>query len=105
MSTNVKLRRFYRPFLELLETREAPSVTPWAVEKFDSTTVGQIPTNWSQWASNGSSPWSVENTKYQSSPNGIQSNQGSSVSSRAWLNNVVLSDVDVTASYYVRSLN
>src|SRR5262249_61469426 len=101
MSRTLPKRAFFRPFLELLETRDAPSVTPWAVENFDSTTVGQIPSNWSQWASDGSQAWMVENTAYQTSPNGIQSNQGSSVTSRAWLNNTVLSDVDVTASFDV----
>jgi hypothetical protein len=91
MSNKVNLRRFYRPSLELLETREAPSVTPWAVENFDSTTVGQIPGNWSQWASDASTPWQVENTVYQSSHNGIQSSQGSTVTSRAWLDNTTAS--------------
>jgi hypothetical protein len=99
------LRRFYRPRLELLENREAPSVTPWAFENFDSTPVGQIPSNWSQWASDSSTQATVENTDFQSAPNGLGLSGSSSVSSRAWLNNSVLSDVDVTASLEVNVPN
>jgi hypothetical protein len=98
-------RRHARPTFEHLETREAPSATPWASESFDSTAVGSLPAGWSQWGSDGKVDAAVSAAQSLSPSNSLAiSTASSSASSRAWLNQVAPADVQVSAAVDLTSL-
>jgi hypothetical protein len=57
--------------VERLESREAPSASPWLSESFDSTPVGGLPSGWTQWSSNGSAAFAVSSSWALSAPNAL----------------------------------
>jgi hypothetical protein len=93
------------PRLELLESREAPSASPWLVETFNSTPLGRIPSNWSQWSSTGAAAFQVIST---STSMGIRdlavSTPTASLNARSWLNTLVPANTEVSAAIYLNTL-
>src|SRR5262249_23183647 len=64
--------------------------------------IGDLPTNWSQWASKGS--FAVSTDRALSASSGLASTGASGQTSRAWVTASQPADVQVTASVYVDSL-
>src|SRR5207253_2036528 len=94
--------RTFIPRLETLESRLAPSVS----EAFDTTPVGSLPADWSQWSSiAGGANFAVESSVANSAPNGLAVNAiYSTVAARAWPNAPQAADVQVSADVYLGSL-
>ncbi len=98
-------RRRIRLSLEALETRQAPSSTPWLSENFDSTPVGSLPANWSQASSDPSAAFGVSSALSSSTPNSLVVNAGMSKDvAYAWYNPLAAADVEVSANVLVNSL-
>jgi hypothetical protein len=86
-------------------TTSAPPTPVGVFQSFDTTAVGSLPSGWSQYASNGSSPFSVETGTSLSAPNGLQVVANtSSLSASAWLTAAQPADVDVTAAIFLNAL-
>jgi hypothetical protein len=103
MATN-SLRSGILVQVEQLETREAPSATPWLLEPFDSTPTGQLPAGWASWT-NGSTPFSVSAGQGVNHSAGLTSSTSlSSGANRAWLDVTLPSDLQVSASIYANTL-
>lgn len=110
MRTNRKTLRKVRLELELLENRDAPSVTPWTTLSFDGSQAGSLPLNWSQWSSDGRTEFAVTTSPTPA----LSGKQSFSVASgakgvsgdvsHAWLNETMPADVQVSAAVYVSSL-
>jgi hypothetical protein len=91
--------------LEALETRLAPSGTPWLSETFDTTTVGNLPAGWSQWESGPAATVGV------TAGTGVGNSAGLDVAAtfsqsaaHAWYNQAASADVQVTAAVFLNSL-
>jgi hypothetical protein len=98
-------RRRSVPRLEQLEPREVPSASPGTVENFDTTAVGGLPPNWSQWTTSGSSVFAVSAAQAHSAPNGLAASAGlSNLVARAWLGTTQPADVQVSAAIYASTL-
>jgi hypothetical protein len=98
-------RRHTSLAFDVLETREAPSASPWASESFDSTPVGALPAGWSQWSSDGHADAAVSAAQSLSAPNSLAvTTASSSAASRAWLNQLAPADVQVSAAVAATSL-
>ncbi|HTU17734.1 MAG TPA: hypothetical protein VMG10_06685 [Gemmataceae bacterium] len=116
MSRKRKFPRYVKLELERLENREAPSVTPWITDTFDGITVApsgsppNIPTDWSQWSSDGSTTFAVTTpsspiTAFSGSNTfSVTSGPNEAGVSRAWLDQTMPADVEVSAAVYVNSL-
>jgi Bacterial Ig domain len=91
--------------LERLETRQAPSSTPWLSESFDTTPAGSLPANWSQGSSDPSGAFGVASSPSFSSPNSLVVNADMSRDvAQAWYSPVADADVQVSAEVLVNSL-
>jgi hypothetical protein len=100
-----RLRRTVRPRIEQLETRQAPSVTHWLAENFDTTPVGNLPASWSQASSDPSAAFAVSSASSFSAPNSLMVSAGMSKdAAQAWYNPVAATDVEVSADVLVNSL-
>jgi hypothetical protein len=98
-------RRPVRLVIERLETRLAPSASHWLSESFDTTPVGGLPANWSQWGSDPSTAFAVSSAQAVSAPNSLAVTSGiSKAIAEAWYNPVAAADVQVSASVLVNSL-
>jgi hypothetical protein len=78
MRSSRKFPRWVKPELEHLESREAPSVTPWTTLSFDGVTAADppssptLPPNWSQWNSDGYTTFSVTNSTITPPPQRLE---------------------------------
>jgi hypothetical protein len=115
MRSNRTFPRWVKLELELLEPREAPSVTPWITDTFEGINVSPpgspptLPLNWSQWSSDPNTQFTVTASP---SPT-LGSSRSLSVSSgtngvngavtRTWLDETMPADVEVSAAVYVDS--
>jgi hypothetical protein len=91
--------------VELLETREAPSASPWLSETFDTTAVGSLPAGWAGWNNSGGGAFQVSTAHALSGSNGLTSNAtASAADARAWYTTVTPADVDASADVYLNSL-
>ncbi len=91
--------------LEALEPRKAPSASPWLVENFDSTSLGSLPWDWSQWSSSGYQAFRVGSDPTGSGGHDLAASASiSNLTSRAWANTLTPADVQVSANVYVDSL-
>jgi hypothetical protein len=91
--------------VELLETREAPSASPWLTQSFDTTPVGSLPAGWAGWSNTGSGAFQVSTTHALSGNRGLTSGATTtSTDARAWFTTVTPADVDASATVYVNSL-
>jgi hypothetical protein len=92
--------------LEALESREAPSASPWLVENFDSTSLGSLPWGWSQWSSSGYQAFRVGSNPTVSGGHDLAASASiSNLTSRAWTNTLAPADVQVSANIYLDSLS
>jgi hypothetical protein len=92
------------PRLESLETREAPSVTPWISQSFDTTSLGSIPAGWASW-SNGAGGFQVSTAHALSGSNGLTSSSSlSSADARAWSTTLSPANASASAAVFVDSL-
>jgi hypothetical protein len=110
MRTNRKTPRWVKLELQLLENREAPSVTPWTSLSFEGSQTGSLPLNWSQWSSDGQTQFAVtgsptpalsgkQSFSVTSGPKGVSGDV-----SRSWLDETMPADMQVGAAVYVNSL-
>lgn len=85
--------------LEELEPRLVPST-----ESFDTTPLGIIPADWSQWSSTGTTAFAVSSTQSLSPPNslGITSTV-SKMDARAWVDALQSANEEVSAAVYLNS--
>jgi hypothetical protein len=98
-------RRCAPPALEILETRELLSASPWLLETFDSTTAKQLPAGWQQWESSPAASAGVANSAALSSPNSLAlSATTTSGATRAWVNSLLPADAAVSAAVLLNSL-
>src|SRR5262249_44196210 len=72
-------------------------------ESFDSTTVGKLPADWSQWKGGGAS-YEVSAAKALSGAGCLASSGGSSSAGRAWLTKPLAADVEVGSAIYLNTL-
>jgi hypothetical protein len=91
-------------YLETLESRQAPSGTPWLTENFDTTAAGALPTGWSEWNTDGvtvgvSATTGVNNTSSLDIAASV-----SRSAAHAWYNVAASADVQVTAAIQLNSL-
>src|SRR5216684_2975661 len=93
------------PHLELLEPRESPSASPWLSETFNSTPLGKIPSNWSQWSSTGAAAFQVISTSTSMGTRDLAvSASTSDLAARAWVSSLVPADTTVSAAIYLNTL-
>lgn len=110
MKTNRKIPRWTKLELELLENRDAPSVSPWTTLSFDGSQPGSLPLNWSQWSSDGRTQFAVTASPSPALSGKQSFSMASGTSgvsgdvSRAWLNATMPADVQIRAAVYVNSL-
>jgi hypothetical protein len=110
MKPNRKFPRWVKLELEQLETREAPTVSPWTTLSFEGSKVGNLPLNWSQWSSDPNTSFSVtaSPTPALSGTHSFSVTSGSgSISgavTRSWLDETMPADVQVGAAVYINSL-
>ena len=111
MRSNRRFPRYVKLVLEQLENREAPSVTPWTTNSFEGSNTGSMPVNWSQYNSDGITQFLVTTGSPTPALSGSKSfsvESGSSGKStdvsRAWLNQTMPADVQVSTALYVNSL-
>ncbi len=110
MRTNRKFPRWVKLELELLENREAPTVSPWTTLSFEGSQAGSLPLNWSQYNSTNdgqtqfavtASPTPALSGKQSFS---VTSPNASGDVSRAWLDETMPADVQASAAVYVNSV-
>src|SRR5262245_2530196 len=90
--------------LEALESRLAPSGTPWLTENFDTTAAGTLPAGWSQWQS-GAATVGVSSTAGLGGSGSLDiAAAASSSAAHAWYNTAAAADVQVTAAVLLNSL-
>src|SRR5262249_11805043 len=90
--------------VEVLETRAAPSASPWLTESFDGTAAGGLPAGWSQWSSTGGAPFGVSPARSFTGPNGLAATATkSTMAARAWLNAVLPPDGQASADVFVNT--
>jgi hypothetical protein len=73
-------------------------------ETFDQTPVNRLPTNWKQWSNQPDSSFSVSTLRAISGKNGIVSNGPSTATSRVWMSDKTLTNVEVRGAIYTDSL-
>jgi hypothetical protein len=73
-------------------------------ESFDNTKAGKLPSGWTCWNSNGSASFQVAEGKALSLPNGLSITAGSNVAARAWVEDRVPADVQVSAAIFLDTL-
>jgi hypothetical protein len=103
----VKVQGLHRfvPRAELLETREAPSATPWLSESFDTTSVGSLPAGWASWNNSDGGGFQVSTLHALNGSNGLTSGAtASSADARAWYATATPADVDASADVFVNNL-
>jgi hypothetical protein len=101
-----KTRRLATLCLEQLETRVTPTLTPYGLEAFDTTSVGSLPPSWLQWSSTGRTAFSVSSNAAFSAPHSLAMDAGgfASLSGRAWFSASLSGDVQVSADVLLNSL-
>jgi hypothetical protein len=98
-------RRRASPTLEILETRQAPSASPWLVESFDTTPAQHLPAGWLQRDSSAAASAGASSSIALSAPNSLAlSSTITSGSTLAWLNTPLPADVQVGAAVFLNSL-
>jgi hypothetical protein len=73
-------------------------------ETFDTTPLGSLPSNWTQWSNTGSASFAVSNSRPFSGAGSLASSVASNLSGRAWLAVQQPADVQVGADIYLDSL-
>jgi hypothetical protein len=97
--------RFATLHVRPLEPRLAPSASPLGLETFDTTATGSLPSGWSQWSSDGSTPFAVSSAHPFSGPNGLAMATGySRLAARSWVNAAAPADVQVSADVFLDTL-
>src|SRR4051794_40582018 len=90
------------PRVERLECRVVPA---GGVQSFDQTAPGALPAGWAQWSSDGTPTFAVSAARAFSGANGLASNSGlSSRSARAWNDETLPADAQISAALYLDSL-
>jgi hypothetical protein len=92
--------------LESLESREVPAAGDWLVEPFTKGITGGMPTGWSQWAFESSTPiYQVDQAGQGLGGQGRLVSSARSVSAgRAWVNTNYNADVEASAAVFVNNL-
>jgi hypothetical protein len=98
MKINKRSRRVFLR-LEELEPRLAPAVS---LETFDTTPLGALPANWSQWSS-GANAFAVSSSRSLSAPNSlaVSSPAASGLNARSWINTTQPANMQVSAAVYL----
>jgi hypothetical protein len=93
-----------RLHLEALESRTAPSTTPWLTENFDLTPAGTLPSGWSQWEGGNSATVGVAASAGIAGGPGLDiAATTSQATANAWVN-VPSANVVVSAAVDLNSL-
>jgi hypothetical protein len=91
-------------WLEELEPRLVLSAPLGTVETFDTTPVGSLPANWSQWSNTGANAFAVSSAQSLSPPNSLAiSATGSGLDARAWINTAQPANEEVSTAVYLNS--
>jgi hypothetical protein len=99
-----KNRRRPPPLVEALETREAPTASPWLTEAFDRLPDGALPAGWSRWAA-PEADVGASAGRSVSAPSGLAVTAGrSTAAARTWMNAAVPADARAGAAIYLDSL-
>lgn len=87
--------------VERLESRDAPSASPWPAETFDTVGIGQLPGGWAQWSSNGTAIFGATAQNAASGPRALASTTTTNwVAARTWFANPQPADVEVSSYLY-----
>jgi hypothetical protein len=90
--------------LEELEGRLVPSGATVLQESFDATSVGALPSGWTQWTSNGSTSFAVSKAQPENGAAGLASSGASNVTARSWQTTSQPANVQVSADVFVNAL-
>lgn len=93
-------RHATRLSVQELEKREVPAV---AIESFDSTAVGSLPSGWSQWSS-ATPAFATTSVRSASAPRGLASTASSNVTARAWSTGATAGDTTASINVFLDSL-
>jgi hypothetical protein len=88
---------------ERLETRDVPA-SLWYAQNFDTTPLGSLPANWSQWTNDAVPSFAASNDRSLSAPESLRSAGISSRMALTWLNQAAPADMQVSASIFADSL-
>jgi len=81
------------------------TATPTVSQSFDTTPIGALPANWTQWSSDRTTAFAVSSARALSAPSGLAVTALTShVSAQAWPNTPEPADLQVTAAVYVNSV-
>lgn len=83
---------------------DATAPTTGKVEKFDSTPIGSLPSDWSSWKNDASAGFAVSGTRALSPARGIATTGNSPSQSRAWLSTPAPADAQVSVAVFADSL-
>src|SRR5262249_8012466 len=77
-------------------------LAPGYQQNFDPTTAGTLPSDWSQWSSDGSNSFQATNQQAFSAPQSLQSTASTSqTQARAWLQVPLAADLQAGATVYL----
>src|SRR5262245_55389841 len=97
------MNRQHRLGFERLETRDVPA-SLWYAQNFDTTPLGSLPTNWSQWTNDAGPSFAASNDRALSIPESLRSSGISTRSAVTWLNQAAPANLQVSASLFADSL-
>src|SRR5262245_54296562 len=97
------MNRHHRLGFERLETRDVPA-SLWYAQNFDTTPLGSLPPNWSQWTSDAGPSFAASSDRALSAPESLRSSGISTRSALTWLNQAPPADSQVSASVLADSL-